>query len=178
MSETLYMDPETPTGRPPPSLPLIKIVGVSGSGKSTLARSLREAGYNARPVGQEHSHIPHLWQQFDPPSILLYLEADLACQQRRRPDVTWTAENLQEERARLAHAFAHADLTLDTSQLAAAAILTITQAFLAARQVRHHDRPLAPPSESAGAVATARQTTAEVVKKPRAAKQKKRGARN
>jgi hypothetical protein len=158
-------------------LPLIKVVGVSGSGKSTLVRSLREAGYNARPVSQEHSHIADLWQQFDPPRILIYLDADLVCQERRRPDVTWTDENLQEEHTRLAHALAHADLTLNTSQLDAATVLKITRAFLARRQVRRHDQPLPPLPETGSPAVSALRTAPEVVEKSHASK-KKPGSRN
>jgi RNase adaptor protein for sRNA GlmZ degradation len=158
MSDRLYTDPETHvehTRLANPPLPLIKVVGVSGSGKSTLVRGLREAGYDARPVSQEHSHIADLWQQFDPPRILLYLEADLACQQHRRPDVAWTAEHLQEERIRLAHAFEHADLALNTARLDAPTLLKIVQAFLAARQVRRHNQPLPPlPATGSSRVAT------------------------
>jgi hypothetical protein len=95
-------------------LPLIKIAGVSASGKSTLVRGLREAGYNARAVSQEHSHVPDLWRQFDRPHLLVYLNTELAVQQARRPDVSWTAAELAEERERLAHAQAHADLQINT----------------------------------------------------------------
>ena len=89
--------------------PLIKVVGISGSGKSTLVSVLRQAGYNARPVSQEHSHIADLWQRFDRLRFLIYLDADLASQMRRRPDVTWSKADWLTEHERLAHARAHAD---------------------------------------------------------------------
>ena len=50
-------------------LPLIKVVGISASGKSTLVKALRQRGYRARPVSQEHSNVPSLWQQFEEPEI-------------------------------------------------------------------------------------------------------------
>ena len=87
------------TGRP-----LIKVVGISAGGKSTLVRNLRNAGYDARPVSQEHSSIPDLWQQFDTPDVLIYLDTTLDAQRTRRPDVTWTAETLRAEERRLDHA--------------------------------------------------------------------------
>ena len=76
-------------------LPLNKVVGVSASGKSTLVAGLRQAGYYARPVSQEHSHLPDLWQQFDRGRVLIYLDNDLESQRQRRPDVSWDQQNLQ-----------------------------------------------------------------------------------
>src|SRR4051794_16737319 len=78
-------------------LPIIKVVGISGSGKSTLVAALRAQGYDARPVSQEHSQVPNLWQQFERSTYLIYLYASLEVQQRRRQDVTWTAAAHQEE---------------------------------------------------------------------------------
>jgi hypothetical protein len=53
--------------------PLIAAVGPCTSGKSTLVRALRERGYNAREVVQEHSYVPAMWQVFAQPDILIYL---------------------------------------------------------------------------------------------------------
>ena len=58
-------------------LPVIKVVGVSAGGKSTLVRLLRERGYDARAVSQEHSEVPTLWKQFEPPRVLIYLDTTL-----------------------------------------------------------------------------------------------------
>jgi hypothetical protein len=123
-------------------LPLIKVVGVSASGKSTLVRALRLAGYNARPVSQEHSHVADLWRQFDRPSYLIYLDVDLAAQQQRRPDVPWSAAELAGERARLANAQAHADLQINTSTMTPEAVLKVVLAFLEHRQVPRSPQPL------------------------------------
>ncbi|MBX3015218.1 MAG: hypothetical protein KF832_27110 [Caldilineaceae bacterium] len=125
-------------------LPLIKVVGVSASGKSTLVTRLRQNGYHARPVSQEHSSVADLWQQFDKPHYLIYLDADLATQEQRRPDVTWSADYLQTERNRLAHAREHADLKIDTSTLTPAMIAQLVLAFLQQQRVRHGDTPLPP----------------------------------
>src|SRR5262245_17548395 len=82
-------------------LPIIKVVGISGSGKSTLVRGLRAAGYDARPVSQEHSNVPTLWQQFERTTYLIYLYTSLGAQQRRRQEVTWTKDAHHEEMRRL-----------------------------------------------------------------------------
>jgi hypothetical protein len=125
-------------------LPLLKVVGISASGKSTLVAGLRAAGYYARPVSQEHSNLPDLWQQFDKPWVLIYLDNDLENQRRRRPDVTWDERNLAEERARLAHALAHADLQINTAVLPPDKVLAIVLAFLAHKHIRRAAQPLPP----------------------------------
>jgi hypothetical protein len=123
-------------------LPVIKVAGVSGSGKSTLVHGLRQNGYNARPISQEHSNVPDLWQQFDHPDVLIVLWVDLASQRVRRPDVTWTIEALAEEGQRLAHARDHANLKIDTSGLAPEDVLKLALAFLRHRRVAHAPGPL------------------------------------
>lgn len=123
-------------------LPLIKVVGVSASGKSTLVSRLRAAGWNARPVSQEHSDVQDLWKQFGFPQILIFLDIDLAGQQARRPDVSWDAANLAEERQRLRHAYEHADLRINTSNLTADQVQELVMAFLSARAVRRSASPL------------------------------------
>ncbi len=125
-------------------LPLIKVVGISASGKSTLVKNLRRTGYNARPVSQEHSHVPSLWQQFDRASVLIYLEIDLAGQCQRRPDVTWDTAALLSEQARLANAREHADLKINTTNAEAETVLKVALAFLANQRVRHANQPLPP----------------------------------
>jgi energy-coupling factor transporter ATP-binding protein EcfA2 len=124
--------------------PLIKVVGVSASGKSTLVRSLRQAGYNARPVSQEHSEVATLWQQLDRPLYLIYLDTTLEAQQARRPDVSWQADDLTLERARLAQAQAQADLQINTTELSGETVFKIALAFLEHQGVRHAEQPLPP----------------------------------
>lgn len=126
------------------NLPIIKVVGVSAAGKSTLVQALRQAGYDARPVSQEHSHLPDLWQRFDRPRYLIVLDADLAAQQARRPDVPWSAENLAAEHSRLAHAIAHADLQINTAAMTAEQVLAVVRAFLDHRGVARAATPLPP----------------------------------
>lgn len=126
------------------ALPVIKVVGMSGAGKSTLVGRLRSAGYDARAVSQEHSAIPDLWRRFDPPWVLIFLTLDLDTQKRRRADVTWTPDYFRTEEARLASARSHADLRIDTSQLAAAEVYTIVESYLQRAQIRHAAAPLQP----------------------------------
>lgn len=125
------------------NLPVIKVVGISTSGKSTLVRALRGAGYDARPVSQEHSNVPDLWQQFDRPSYLIFLYASLEDQRARRQDVTWSAAAHQEEVLRLSHAREHADLRIDTSGLTAEGVFRIASTYLARQRVRRANHPLA-----------------------------------
>lgn len=136
--------PESSSSADWTKLPLIKVVGISASGKSTLVAGLRAAGYYARPVSQEHSHLPDLWQQFDRTALLIYLDTDLENQQRRRPDVAWDLAGLQVERERLAHAQAHADLHINTATLAPEKVLEIALAFLQHKNIRHAEQSLPP----------------------------------
>jgi len=151
-------------------LPLLKVVGVSGSGKSTLIKSLRRAGYNARPVSQEHSNVPDLWQQFDQPTLLIYLDATLEAQRQRRPDVSWDARYLQTERERLSHARDHADLKIDTSALTPETVWRIVEVFVKQQRIRHADHPLSPLKATGSAI----QSTEPVVEPETAVSKQKR----
>ncbi len=123
-------------------LPIIKVVGISSSGKSTLVRALRGAGYDARPVSQEHSHIPDLWQQFDRPVYLIYLNASLEDQKARRQDVTWSIAAHEEEVRRLTHAREHADLRINTTDLNPAGVCKVALSYLKRWRARHADQSL------------------------------------
>jgi RNase adaptor protein for sRNA GlmZ degradation len=123
-------------------LPLIKVVGISASGKSTLVGTLRQLGYNARAASQEHSEVAHMWQRIHPPQVLIYLYADLATQQERRPDVQWSEGWLETEEKRLHHARDHADLFVDTRGLLPAETANQVLAYLQSRQIAHSDHPL------------------------------------
>lgn len=150
----LAQEPEQFDLPPPPAkpLPIIKVVGISGGGKSTLVRQLRVAGYDARPVSQEHSHVPDLWQQFGTTDYLIYLNATLEDQQTRRPDVTWSAAAHQEEVRRLAHAREHADLRIDTSGLTPEGVYKVARTYLTRRRVRHAAQALEPVPATGSAI--------------------------
>ena len=124
------------------NLDLVKIVGVSAAGKSTLVAGLRELGYNARPVAQEHSQVPDMWQRIRPPNWLIFLDADLTAQGERRPDVSWDEPWRLTELERLAHARLHADLVIDTSLLSAENVLNQTVDFLRVSSVQAASGPL------------------------------------
>lgn len=93
----------------------ITIVGVCSAGKSTLVRMLRERGYKARAVAQEHSHVPYLWQR-SKPDVLIYLDASLPTIRRRR-GVRWHQPRLDEEHRRLSQAREQASLYIHTDGL-------------------------------------------------------------
>lgn len=131
--------------------PLIKVVGISGSGKSTLVRCLREHGYDARPVSQEHSDIPDLWQHFERPYALIYLSVNVQAQKERRPHGDWTYLGLVQERNRLASALDAADIRIDTSRLSPEQVCEIAIRFLNQIGVTPSDHPLGPIQASGSA---------------------------
>ena len=125
-------------------LPLIKVVGISASGKSTLVKTLRRHGYRARPVSQEHSNVADLWQQFEKPEVLIYLDTDLETQRSRRPDVTWNQSWLDEETKRLHNAQGYAQLRINTAGQTAEDVARIAMTYLTAARIQHADHQLPP----------------------------------
>lgn len=98
-----------------PSL-VIGVVGPCGAGKSTLVRALRELGFDARHIAQEHSYVPDMWARLVRPDVLVFLDASFpTCTQRRQ--LHWREEDYQEQQRRLAHARQHADLYIQTDHL-------------------------------------------------------------
>jgi len=93
----------------------IAVVGVCASGKTTIVDALRQAGYDAYVVAQEHSIIPDLWRR-SRPDHLVVLEADLETIRRRRGPA-WPEWLYRTQRDRLADARAHATVTVDTGAL-------------------------------------------------------------
>jgi hypothetical protein len=108
--------------------PRIVVVGVCSSGKSTLVRALRERGYNARSVSQEHSYVSHLWQRSNP-DLLVYLDASLRTI-RGRGRRRWAKSLLDEEHVRLKHAREHSDLYIPTDGLAPEDVASRVLTFL------------------------------------------------
>jgi hypothetical protein len=133
-------------------LPVIKVVGVSASGKSTLVKRLRLAGYDARPVSQEHANVPTLWRQFGAPKALIYLDVSLEAQRARRDDVTWSAAAREEEVRRLAHARHHADLVINTSASSPDTVAALALAWLRSHRIRHAAEALPPAGETGAPV--------------------------
>lgn len=114
----LTSDPGVTPGRP-----LIAIVGVCAAGKSTLAAGLRNRGYNARGILQEHSYVPTMWQKITRPDILIYLDASLDNVRLRRNDPGFPAELYEQELIRLHHARAHCHFFINTDYLTPAEVL-------------------------------------------------------
>lgn len=104
------------TAREPEGL-RVAIVGPCVAGKSELVRALREAGYEARHVAQEHSYVPAMWQRISAPDVLVFLDVDFASAKARRPYIDWGQRRLDKQALRLAHAREHCDLYIDTSAL-------------------------------------------------------------
>jgi hypothetical protein len=108
---------------------LIAVVGPCASGKSALVNALRERGYNAREVCQEHSSVPTMWQRITRPDLLIYLDVSQAVAGQRRKaesQVAWWDKLTQ----RLQHARQHADLCIQTDDLCMEEVLSAALAFL------------------------------------------------
>ena len=112
----------------------ISVVGPCASGKSTLVRALRMHGYDAHVTSQEHSGVPNLWQR-QHPDILIALKVDLESVRLRRRDPRWRRDIWRAQQARLADAYAHADLIADTSARSAGAVVDEVLHFLRDRTV-------------------------------------------
>lgn len=102
--------------------PRILIVGVCASGKSTLAKGLRQLGYDAGPLAQEHSVTPRLWARRHP-DILIALECRYETTVARRRARRWTIEHWEEQRAILKDAVAHAQIRICTDDLTPAELV-------------------------------------------------------
>jgi len=111
--------------------PLIAVVGPCASGKSLLVRALRERGYNAREVAQEHSYVPAMWQIITQPDTLIYLHVSWETARRRRPTDAGPAR-WEEQAHRLRHARQHADFYINTDRLTPQEALERVLAFLGA----------------------------------------------
>ncbi len=108
---------------------IIGIVGPCSAGKTTLAGALREAGYDARHIAQEHSFAPRMWQVIGQAQVLIFLDVTYAVSQARRR-LDWQLADWEEEQRRLAHAREHADLYLHTDSMSIEAVRETVLAFL------------------------------------------------
>lgn len=99
-----------------PSDGLIVVVGPCASGKTTLVRGLRDLGWQAKSVAQEHSYVPYLWRR-QQPAFLVVLDVQWETAKQRRPEISYGPDRYAEQRRRLAHARAHCDLFLPTDGL-------------------------------------------------------------
>ena len=123
----------------------VAVVGVCGSGKTTLVAGLRQCGYQAREVKQEHSYIHDLWRRFWTPHVLVFLEAsdDVS---RARLGHLGHAGVLARQRERLARARDECHVYVDTDPLSPEEVLRTTLSHL-----RRLDGPRAHASPGRGA---------------------------
>ena len=109
----------------------IKVVGPCASGKSVLAAALRELGYDAHSAAQDHSYVPDMWQQLNPPDLLIYLDVTLqVAHQRGRTGTGWDQAYLDEQHHRLRHARTYCDLYLATDGLSREQVLAQVLGYL------------------------------------------------
>lgn len=118
---------------PEESSPRVAVVGPCAAGKSTLIAALQAAGYQTHHPAQEHSYVPDMWQRMTHPDALIYLDVSYAVSRLRRPHQDRGPEEFEAQRQRLAHARAHCDLYLDTSELTADRVSEAALAFLSER---------------------------------------------
>jgi RNase adaptor protein for sRNA GlmZ degradation len=113
----------------------VVVVGVCSSGKSTLVEALKEKGYQAHAVSQEHSYVPHLWQRTDP-DVLIYLDASIHTI-RGRGRTRWRQALLDEEHRRLHHAREHSDIYIPTDCLSPHDVAARVLTFLKSKERRN-----------------------------------------
>lgn len=107
----------------------VGIVGPCGSGKTTLTAGLKQHGVDARPIAQEHSYVPTMWQRLTNPDVLIYLNVSYPHTVKRR-NLDWTYQEYAEQLHRLRHAREHADLCIDTDPLTPQGVLDQALSFL------------------------------------------------
>ena len=94
----------------------IGVVGACGTGKSELVTRLKNHGYYARHIAQEHSFAPTMWRKSSNPDLLVYLQVSFPITLQRK-NFHWTEAEFEEQQHRLRHAKTHADLIIDTDNL-------------------------------------------------------------
>jgi deoxyadenosine/deoxycytidine kinase len=101
---------------------LIGIVGPCAAGKTTLVSGLKDRGYQARGIAQEHSFAPSMWLRITNPDVLVYLDVSYENTVRRR-QLDWTIDEYEEQLHRLRHARQNANFYLDTNPLTISEVL-------------------------------------------------------
>jgi broad-specificity NMP kinase len=117
---------------------LVAIVGVCASGKTTLVKGLREAGFDAYNVAQEHSCIKKFWNR-KKPDVLIMIDATLSAIKKRR-FVTWDEDRLVVQHERLRDARENANLYIQTDELSREEVLqTIINFIRGKNDVKDND---------------------------------------
>lgn len=115
----------------PEDVPLVVVVGICAVGKSTLVDALRDEGFAALEVAQEHSEIPYLWARSNP-DLVIYLDAADEVVGARRSYLG--PQRLARERQLLDYARQKSDLNVDTTNKTASQVLCEVLEFLKDRQ--------------------------------------------
>ncbi|MCJ7701774.1 MAG: hypothetical protein MUO62_09340 [Anaerolineales bacterium] len=95
---------------------VIGVVGACGTGKSELVNRLKNLGYQAIHIAQEHSFAPKMWMQLTNPDFLVFLEVSYP-ETMKRKKFNWTEKEFSQQLFRLRHAKANADLVIDTDHI-------------------------------------------------------------
>ncbi len=93
-------------------VPLIVVVGICAVGKSTVVDGLRQRGFAALEVAQEHSQVPYLWARNNP-GAMVYLDAENQVVGDRRSYLK--PERVERQRELLSYARLRADIHIDTT---------------------------------------------------------------
>ena len=109
--------------------PIVGIVGPCSAGKTTLKQGLKQHGIHAKHIAQEHSYVKDMWERLTKPDVLIFLDVSYPIAQERRK-LSWNTKEYQTQEHRLRHARQHADLLLNTDQLAPKEILQQVLDFL------------------------------------------------
>jgi thymidylate kinase len=107
----------------------VGVVGPCAAGKTTLIAGLKERGYHARHIAQEHSYVPAMWQRMVDPDVLIFLDVSYELSIERR-QLNWTRAEYSEQQRRLQHARQHADLYLCTDDLTPAQVKELVLNYL------------------------------------------------
>lgn len=105
----------------------IGIVGPCAAGKTTLIAGLKQAGFDARHIAQEHSYVPDMWQRLTDPDILIYLDVSYSLTLQRR-NIDWSIDEYNVQLERLRHAHLHANLYINTDELTPQEVIEIVLA--------------------------------------------------
>ncbi len=108
---------------------IIGVVGPCAAGKSTIVAKLRELGYQARHIAQEHSYVPAMWQRITNPDVLIFLDASYPVTILRR-NLNWSETEYKQQIYRLAHARQHAHLYINTDNLSISQVFERVLDFL------------------------------------------------
>lgn len=107
----------------------IGVVGPCAAGKTTLINGLKNRGYQARHIAQEHSYVKDMWQRITNPELLIFLDVSFEVSMQRNW-MNWTESDYLEQLRRLEHARSHAGLIIDTNHLTPEQVLAQVLCFL------------------------------------------------